>query len=114
MVHGLGAAIDRLAAVDPSTLTNDALHDLVVDVVREDSRLAAAKAALIAAWDARRQWADNGSKAAAARLMLDALVSARTARRELFRARRLRAMPHTAGALVEGKLSIDHADLLMQ
>jgi hypothetical protein len=114
MEHGLGLAIDRLAALDPSTLTDDALHDLVVDVLREESRLAAAKATLIAAWDARRQWADNGSKAAAARLMLDALVSARTARRELFRARRLRAMPHTAVALAEGKLSIDHADLLMQ
>src|SRR5690242_20026916 len=99
MDHGLGTAIDRLAAIDPSTLADDDLQDLVVDVLREESRFAAAKATLIAAWDARRRWADNGSKAAAARLMLDALVSARTARRELFRARRLRTMPHTAVAL---------------
>ena len=111
---GLGLAIDRLAAVDPSSLSATELHDLVIELVREESRFAAAKAALVAAWDAQRQWADNGSKAAAARLMLDASVSARTARRELFRARRLRTMPCTASALAEGKLSMDHADLLMR
>jgi hypothetical protein len=90
------------------------LHDLVIELMREESRLAAAKATLVAAWDAQRQWADNGSKAAVARLMLDASVSARTAKRELFRARRLRTMPCTTAALAEGKLSIDHADLLMR
>jgi hypothetical protein len=111
---GLGLAIDDLAAVDPSTLADDELHDLVILLLRERSRLAVARARLIAAWDARKQWADNGSKAATARLMREALVSARTARRELFRARRLRAMPHTTIALAEGKLSIDHADLLMR
>src|SRR5262245_13116429 len=111
---GLGQAIDGLAAIDPSTLSATELHDLVIELIREESRFSAARAALVAAWDAQRQWADNGSKAAAARLMLDASVSARTAKRELFRARRLRTMPCTAAALREGKLSIDHADLLMR
>jgi len=111
---GLGLAIDRLAALDPSTLTADELHELVMQLTREESRLAAAKSTVVAAWDSQRQWADNGSKTAAARLMLDASVSARTARRALYRARRLRTMPCTASALAEGKLSMDHADLLMR
>jgi hypothetical protein len=113
MNGGLGPAIDELAMLDPATLPDDELHELVVDLVREDSRLAAARARFVAAWDARRTWADNGSKAATARLMLEASASATTARRELRRARGLRDMPGTASALVEGKLSMDHADLLM-
>jgi hypothetical protein len=114
MDGGLGLAIDRLAAIDPSSLSASDLHDLVMHVTREESRLAAAKARLVATWDAQKQWADNGSKAATARLMLDAFVSADTARRDLFRARRLRTMPSTTAALAEGKLSMDHADLLMR
>jgi Domain of unknown function (DUF222) len=114
MDGGLGVAIDKLAAIDPSSLTATELHDLVMHVTREESRLAAAKARLVGAWDAQKHWADNGSKAATARLMLEAFVSSDTARRDLFRARRLRTMPHTAAALAEGKLSIDHADLLMR
>ncbi len=110
----LGRAIDEVAAIDPSTLSATELQDLVIELIREESRFAAARAALVAAWDAQRQWADNGSKAAVARLMLDARVSARTAKRELFRARRLRTMPCTSAALAEGKLPIDHADLLMR
>jgi hypothetical protein len=112
MSYGLGSAIDRLAALDPAALTDVELHELVIEVMREDSRLAAARARLIGAWDARKQWADNGSKAATARLVLEASVSSGTASRELLRARSLRSMPHTATALAEGKLSIDHADLL--
>ena len=113
MVGRLAAAIDEVAALDPDTLTDAELHDVVIDLVREDSRLAAARARLVAAWDARKGWAANGSKAAAARLMLDASVSRRTAKRELRRARALRTMPHTAAAVAEGKLSIDHAELLV-
>src|SRR4051794_39240786 len=111
---GLGLAIDKLAAIDPSTLGAAELQHLVMQLTREESRLAAAKANIVAAWDGQRQWADNGSKAAVARLMLETCVSARTAKRDLFRARRLRTMPHTSTALCEGKLSMDHADLLMR
>ncbi len=113
MRGGLGQAIDKLAMVDPTALSDDELHEVVVDLLREDSRLSATRARFVAAWDARRTWADNGSKAAPARLMLEASVSATTARRELRRARVLRDMPGTASALEEGKLSMDHAELLM-
>jgi hypothetical protein len=110
---GLGDAIDEVADLDPATLSDDELHDVVTELVREDSRFAAARARLVAAWDARKQWADNGSRAAAARLMYETGVSAKTAKRELRRARSLRTMPHTATALAEGKLSMDKADLLI-
>jgi len=111
---GLGAAIDRLAAIDPSALTDDELHDLVILLVREASRFEAACAGLVSVWDIRKRWADNGAKAPTARLMSEALVSGATASEVLHRARRLRTMPHTAAALAEGKLSMDHADLLVQ
>ncbi len=36
---GLGRAIDELAAIDPSTLSPTELHDLVIELMREESRL---------------------------------------------------------------------------
>ncbi|MCU1463094.1 MAG: hypothetical protein JWO37_3169, partial [Acidimicrobiales bacterium] len=56
------------AAVDPDALSDAELHETVIGLQREESRFAAARARLLAAWDARKIWADDGSKAAAARL----------------------------------------------
>jgi hypothetical protein len=104
--------LDALDALDPDALTDDELHALVVATRRERDRLVAAEARLVAAWDARRCWADDGSKAAAARLARECSLSGITARAELKRARKLRSMLATADALREGKVSVDQADLL--
>ena len=56
-IYGLGRAIDELAAIDPSTLTDDELHDLVIELVREESRFAAAQGG---AWSRRGTHAGSG------------------------------------------------------
>lgn len=112
--QALASAIDALAAVDTILLADQELHDQVIALQHEMSRLAAIRARLVAAWDARRLWADDGSKSATARLAREGDASPMTARVELRRARKLRSMPATAAALAEGKLSVDKADLLAQ
>ena len=112
MGKSVATAIDELAAVDPTLLSDTELHELVIDATREASRFAAARARLVAAWDARRTWADDGSKAAPARLARECSMSTMTARAEVRRGRKLRSMHCTSVALAEGKISIDQADLL--
>jgi hypothetical protein len=108
----LDQAIDAVAAVDPDALSDAELHELVVATRRQRDRLAAAEARLLAVWDARKIWADDGSKAAASRLARECSLATQTTRVELRRARKLRGMPQTAEALRDGKLSIDQAELL--
>ena len=110
----LASAIDALAGLDTILLADQDLHDQVMALQHEMSRLAAIQARLVAAWDGRRLWADDGSKSATARLAREGDASPMTARVELRRARKLRSMPATAAALAEGKLSVDKADLLAQ
>jgi hypothetical protein len=104
--------IDELDSLDPSTLSDAELHEAVVGMQKAASLFTRVRAEYLSVWDARRTWADDGSKAAAARLARECAMAATTARRELCRARKLRSMPHTATAVQEGKLSMDHADLL--
>jgi 5-methylcytosine-specific restriction endonuclease McrA len=104
--------IDALLEVDPLGMPDAELHELVVGMQKAESHFAAARARLLAHWDARRTWANDGSKSAAARLARDCSLSKRTTRTELKRARNLRAMRPTAAALREGRISMDEADLL--
>ena len=50
-MESLGRAIDELAATEPDGLSDDQLHELVVGLEREESRLAALRARHLAAWD---------------------------------------------------------------
>ena len=68
MLERLDEAIDALNAVDLDSLDDASLDDLVVGLRERCSRLAAAEARLLARWDARMVWADDGSKAPWARL----------------------------------------------
>jgi hypothetical protein len=111
-VESLAAAVEELFALDPDALSDAELHATVIGLQRQESRFAAARARLLAAWDARKIWADDGSKAAAARLARECSLATQTTRAELRRARKLRGMPQTAEALRDGKLSIDQAKLL--
>ena len=79
---------------------------------RAGHRLAAARAAAVARWDARGVWQSDRSRSAATRLARDTSTSLTTAHMELRRARKLVSMPATATALGAGRISMDHVDLL--
>ena len=108
----LHEAIDALAGVDVDTLPDAALDELAIQVQRERHRLEAVVATLQARWDQRGVWRSDGSRSAAARLARDAAISLPRARRELRRAHRLASMPVLAEAVADGRLSMDHVDLL--
>jgi Domain of unknown function (DUF222) len=112
LVDRLDTALGDLLDLDPDTLTDGELHDLVVTVQRESHRLAALRAKLISAWDFRGVWTDDGSRSAPHRLAREASMAVTSAKVELRRARALRAMPATAAAVADGALSPDHVDLL--
>jgi hypothetical protein len=108
----LDAALAKLEAIDPQSLTDDELHALVVQQQALASRMAAVRASFVSEWDRRRLWADDGSKAAWSRLSRECALSPQTARSEVLRAKKLRSMSATAAAFVDGKLSTDQVDLL--
>src|SRR5688572_7032164 len=62
----LREAVDALADVDPATLSDAELEDLVLDVDRQRDRLSAEHARLLAAVAARRSWTADGSRSCAA------------------------------------------------
>jgi len=113
---GLAAAMatvaDAFLALDPDVLSDHELDALVVAMQQERARFGIAAAELISEWDRRAVWSDDGSRTAAHRLARTTHCALRSARRELDRARRLREMPVTRGAVLEGRLSMDHVDLL--
>src|SRR5438552_13486528 len=94
-------------------LSDDELHDAVIGLRKLcTSSLAAAEARLLSEWDARRSWAEDGSRSAAARLARDTGSDPRSCRRDLWRARCLRTMPLTSDALAAGRIGPDNADSL--
>ena len=108
----LSAAIDELLDVDPTTLDDAELHALVVGIGRQSNRLHAAWCRAIRQWDARRIWADNGSKAAGARLSRECRMRKVVADHLVHQARALDEMPATSEAFAAGELTGDHVDLL--
>src|SRR3954470_2172185 len=114
MLEGLDQAIDALNAIDLDALSDEELNECVLGLQDSCSRLAAAQARLLARWDARMVWADDGSKAAGARLARDTESCKRTAYGLLRRARKLTSMPVVATAFNDGTLHEDVVDLLLQ
>src|SRR5436190_2536508 len=112
VIAELSAAIDAVLAVDPDTLTDAELHESVVELQRQTSRLTAGRARIVGAWDAHRVWAINGCNSASAKLRRECTMEASAARAEIRRARQLRHMPHTMSALAEGSITTAHADTL--
>src|SRR5262245_5037332 len=108
----LQRAIGELARLDADALEDDQLHAAVVAVQRERARLGLVAAQLLSRWDARRIWADDSYRSAAARLSRDTSCAPASASVELRRARQLRGLPATAAAIAGGELSLDHVDLL--
>lgn len=112
LVDQLAAALDELLELDPTTLSDADLHDTVVALGRQTSRLHAAWCQLIGAWDDRKVWADNGSKAPGARLSRDCRMRKAAADHLVHQARELASMPATAAAFAAGEITSDHVDLL--
>ncbi len=112
VLEALHEAVDAFGTLDAPGLQDAELHELVVAVQRERARLGAVAAALLGRWDARRIWAGDGSRSAAARLSRETACSPATASVEMRRARQQRDLPATMAAIGRGELSLDHIDLL--
>ena len=103
---------EKLLAVDPFTLTGEQLGDALVEWARIEAKLAAGKARWLAAFEAQRSYADDGSKTAAAWLARRTGGSLASWRALARLARRLRHMPATLAALAAGEITERHAQLL--
>jgi Domain of unknown function (DUF222) len=108
----LRRATSELLDIDAGALDDRGLHELIVQVQAERARLAVVTADLLAEWDGRRVWESDGSRSAANRLAGETHCSNRTARTEMTRARRIRQLPIARQAIIDGRLSADHLDLL--
>jgi hypothetical protein len=108
----LTAAIDDLLGVDPDTLEDAELADAVVRLHCQQARLAAAVTRMTAAADARRIWADDGSRSCGAWVAHRCRLPLGQGRGEAWLGRRLRTMPTTAEAFAAGDISLRHAMVL--
>jgi hypothetical protein len=108
----LEQAADTLADLDPATLPDDELGQTLVDWQRIESRLAASKARLTAAFDLRGAYRADGAKTAAAWLARKTNGSPAAARAQTRLARRLRLMPLTTAAFAAGEITERHTEVL--
>jgi hypothetical protein len=112
LLEALEAAIDDLAIVDVDASGDAEVHDLVVGLGRLSTRLEAAWCRLIARWDARQVWADDGSKASGARLARETHGRRGHCDRLVRRARDLTVRPHSTKAYAAGEITGRHVDLV--
>ena len=113
LLEGLSAVIDEFAGLDLDALGDAELHDAVVGLGAVSSRLEAQWCRLIGRWDRRQVWADDGSKAAGARLARET----HWRRGDCDRSRRTgpaisSTMPHTEAAYAAGEICGRHVDLI--
>ena len=107
----LKAAVDLLAALDPSELATAEIAELCLDVQRQRHRLDAVAARLVQRWYDSGVWAFDGSRSAATHLARETRSRVASCRGELRRAQATTDLPVVADAIVDGDLSIDHLDL---
>lgn len=108
----LADAVEDVLALDGDDLTDDELRAAMVELRRAQSRLAAAVTELTATFDARRAWADDGSRNAADWLSFHAHRPRSEAASEVRVGRQLRGMPVVRDAWRAGGLSPAHARVL--
>jgi Domain of unknown function (DUF222) len=111
-IGALAEAIDDLLADDPVSWTDDELAAAMVHLRRQQARLAAATLAATAAFDARRVWADDGSRNATDWISTRGRLPRAEVRADVRLGRRLRAMPLTCEALRSGAIGVAHAHRL--
>ena len=112
LLEALTSAIDALLALDATALSDDELDEVTFGLQRQRARLGIAAAAVTTPWELRGGRAADGSRSAAHRLARETHCSVRSAKREVRRARQLSSMPHTKAAVLDGRLSLEHVDLL--
>jgi hypothetical protein len=105
------AEVDALLDTDLGAMDDAAVHELMVAMQRVRARLAVVSADVLAEWDQRRVWQNNGLRSPAHRFARETRSAVSTGRAELDRARALRHLPHTRQAVLAGRLSWDHVDL---
>lgn len=113
-LSGLIDSIDALLAVDVSAMGSEELHAHVVRLERQRSRLAIVVGDALTVWEERRSWEADGSLTAARALARDTHSADRARREQLRIARALRQMPVTRQAVLDGRLSMDHAELFVR
>ncbi len=112
LAAGIAGAIDALLALDPDTLDDDELADAVVELHRQQSRLAAATIRLTAALDTRGGWTADGSRSCGAWLARRCRLPVGQARAEVRLGRRLGTMPETRQAFGAGDVTASHTEVL--
>jgi hypothetical protein len=108
----LDRALDGILALDCANLDDGALGLAIVRLRRQQARLGAATAAITAAFDTRRAWADDGSRGAAAWIAARTHQPIEDVRADVRLGRRLRSMPATRDALAAGDIAVAHAHRL--
>ena len=106
-VVALGAA-----ASDASSLSDDELGAVLVDLHRVSARLRAIELSLTRAFDRRQAFRTDGSRSMAAWLARRCNTSPRSAKAQAGLARRLGLMPLTAAALAAGDIDEKHVEVL--
>ena len=108
-LHGL---IDELVAADVAGLDADGLQVLTEGLQREQSRLAVAAAGSLAVWEPRGGW--RATRARTAGLALGNRVARchHEMAAEIGRAGKLARMARVRAAVLDGRLSMDHVDLI--
>ena len=114
LLEQLDTAVAELGKLDPAGLGDDELADALVGVMRADSALGSVCARLAGEADARKVWADDGSKSCSGWLGRQAGRPVGECRGLVRRARRLRHMPVTAAAHGAGDISVAHVERLIR
>jgi hypothetical protein len=107
-VGELRSAVDALAAVDPEELDAGGLGALLVEVSCQEQRLAGIRLRLTAEHDRRQAWKREGFCSETGWLRDRCRLSAGEAAGRANVARRLRELPRTTQALVEGTVGEAH------
>ena len=111
-VATLAGTICSVTGVDVSALSDGEVHRGLVGLLEQRSALDAAIHELAAEWTGRGIWAEDGSRAAGARLARDAHLRKPSAYHLVRRAVALTEMPVSAAALTAGTITVEHVDLL--
>jgi hypothetical protein len=109
---GLATVLDGLVDDDPLGLSDGELADAMVELRRQQARLAAVVAEVTAAFDARQLHAEHGARSTTDWVAVHARIPRPQAGREVREARRLRTMPATRAAVRDGDINPAHVRVL--
>ena len=111
-VKALVAGVEGLSVLDPGDMADAELSDTLRALHSLVNRIEAAEARLVGAWDARKVWVDDDARSGGAWLAHRLRIPKGEAMGRVRFARRLRQMPLTEKALVEGSIGVPHAKRL--